>query len=94
MDKKQILETAIKCVTKDRNGSYGEPEQQFACAQKIKNIFFEEFGSCRVWSMVEKEALEMIITKLSRIVTGNSTVDTYVDIAGYASIAGQSVKEV
>lgn len=68
---------------------HGDFSLDAATAQMLKKILRE----CENWerlSSVQREALEMICTKLSRIMVGNPHhKDHYDDIAGYARLVAQ-----
>ncbi len=83
MKREEILKRAAEIVTKDRNEQYGEPEDNF------ENI-------ARLWSaylLTGIDALDvgimMILFKIARTPITRGTLDTYIDIAGYAACAGE-----
>lgn len=85
MKRAEILKRAAEIVTKDRNEQYGEPEDNF------ENI-------ARLWSaylMADIDAhdvgMMMVLFKVARAGNGGGTIDTYVDIAGYAACAGEII---
>lgn len=90
-NRREILENVARLISEDRNATHGEPILQFWMAQTIKGVLRE---GPRWTSLldVEKEALEMLSTKLSRIVCGSSNPDHYNDIAGYVGIASEGVQ--
>lgn len=80
-----VLRSAEQCVARDRNASYGDPTTQLGLAGEIKHLLRN--NALRELSPAEWEALDSIVTKLSRWVIGdNPGRDTCVDICGYASI--------
>lgn len=88
--RKQICEAVGNLITSDRNNTHGDPHVQFTLAQKLKDLM----RSSHRWSELtysEREAIETICTKLSRIGTGSSFLDHYMDIIGYSAIAGEDV---
>lgn len=78
MENKQLDATLA-----ERNSTHGDFRKQFDVAQRIKAIFrVEDYGNA---SNVQREALDQIAHKLSRILTGNPDhLDHWADIAGYA----------
>lgn len=96
MRRDEALLAVAKLTTEDRNQTHGDPIAQFETAQQLKN----ELARGPHWmdlNAVEREAMEMICTKLSRMVHGDPTVTTtdrwqdhMLDIIGYASIAVES----
>lgn len=83
MTRKEILDTAAKCVLGDREQDYGTPENNFAL---IANLWT---GYTGVKFDAQDVACMMILMKLVRIRNGGGTGDSYVDIAGYAACGGE-----
>ena len=77
-----ILETANKVINGDRQDTYGSPEDSFA---RIANYWSTYLGT-------EVHALDvahmMVLFKLARTQGQKPSRDNYVDICGYAAIAG------
>jgi len=91
--RREILLEAIKCVCTDRNEQYGEPEDNFSCIAEYWQKFLEdhcvEYGA-GVCITPEDVAIMMMLFKIARYITADRpTVDTFVDIAGYAACAGE-----
>lgn len=82
-------EDSIKGVNKileDRGSSHGPFDKQTAAAQEMKAVFYKYYNVGN-WHTdpVVREAVDMIIHKLSRIAVGNPYFeDHWKDIAGYA----------
>lgn len=83
----------IHAVREARGEKYGPPSRQFKVAQQLKAILrdacekTEGLGTHPPISRIHAECLEMIATKLSRIVCGKSDYDdNWLDIKGYADI--------
>jgi hypothetical protein len=71
-----------------RNNTHGPFRLQFACAQEIKAVY-DKYLTNGI-NPVQKECLDQIAHKQSRILTGNSTfADHWDDIAGYAKLGSQ-----
>lgn len=78
-----ILETAMAVVTGDREQQYGKPEDNFA-------IIAELWGTYTGYKFSPVDvAMMMVLLKAARIKTGVGTVDSFVDLAGYAACAGE-----
>lgn len=92
MNRQQIAVAIGKLISNDRNRTHGDPHLQFWMAQTIKGAL-REGPRWAVLSPQERETLEMLATKLSRIVCGSSHSDHYKDIAGYAVIAAEGVEQ-
>ena len=96
MHRHEALLHVAKLTTEDRNQTHGDPIAQFETAQQLK----DELARGPHWmdlNAVERESVEMICTKLSRLVHGDpSTVeitgwsDHFLDVIGYAAIAVES----
>lgn len=80
------VEMSADAVIEDREESHGDYRQQAQFAQLLKGLFH---GHKR-WSGLpaeQRESVDMIIVKLSRIMAGNSSEpDHWIDIAGYATM--------
>ena len=94
--RKKMLADAERCVCTDRNLLYGEPEDSF----RVITAFWREYLNthCMREGKLELEEIDaknmMILFKMSRITTAKKTSrDSYVDICGYAAIAGEEVSE-
>lgn len=83
----EILKEAHDLTTQDRNKQYGEPSINLSLAADLKILFWSRVS--RLFSSAEREAIDMVLTKLSRIGTGTYKKDNYVDGAAYLAIAGQ-----
>lgn len=78
----------LKSTLQERGNQYGDFAYMSELAQRIKRIFMENGP---MDNDVYSECLEMIATKLARIVAGNpEKADTWHDIAGYATLAEQA----
>lgn len=87
MDRSAVLLEAGKLITQERNIAYGEPADQLAHAQQIKKTVGHHDSD--KLTLAEVEAIDMICTKLSRLACGNPSLDSYMDIIGYAAIAAE-----
>jgi hypothetical protein len=80
----------IDSTLNEREGDYGlfgDFADKAEFSQKLKSMVDDSFGWVEFASPAEKEALHMIIHKISRVVWGNpSHVDSWLDIAGYAML--------
>ena len=84
MNRKEVLDTAIKTVCEERQDSYGKPENNFAI---IADLWSGYLGG--VVLKAEDVAIMMILLKIARIRTGRFKPDNYIDIAGYAACAAE-----
>jgi len=76
-----------------RGEQYGDFTTQGEIAQGLKQYV----RGCAGWSRLnahQRESLEMIMHKVSRILNGNPDhMDSWVDIAGYAQLVADRVKD-
>lgn len=86
MKRKEILDTASKCVLGDREQDYGTPENNF---NLISRLWTDYLGIKNITISAQDVASMMILMKLARIKSGGGTGDSYVDIAGYAACGGE-----
>jgi hypothetical protein len=77
----------IQKVLNERGASYGSFEGMAILAQELKDVLVTD-----KMSVQQKEAMQMICTKLARIAVGDPNhKDSWVDIAGYATLAADSI---
>lgn len=91
----QILDEAKKIITSERTNQYGEPEDSF----KIIAEFFETYVNNKCCYMNNDRpsvkfsgydiAVLMSLLKISRLAGGNGSLDTWIDLAGYAACGGE-----
>lgn len=74
----------------ERNKTHGDFGKNAEVSQAIKRVFRAQAGWENL-SDVQKESLEMIALKLSRILSGHADFkDHWDDIEGYARLAGRA----
>lgn len=75
--------TKVDAILEERGGRYGTFESNARTCQRLKNVLHSQEGWYRL-SYVQREAVEMMMHKISRLVNGDATyLDTVVDISGY-----------
>lgn len=83
-DKREIiLEEAKKCVCGKREQDYGTPENNFNIIAKYWSLYKGVKFTPHDVSMM------MALLKVARIQNGGGSGDSYVDLCGYAAIAGE-----
>ena len=97
MSKKKKAPT-VDAVLEERGKRYGSFKNQAAAAQELKNtvrVYLDrpkldvDFNT---WIMTN-EALEMICTKMARILNGDiEYADNWIDIAGYAQLVADHLQ--
>lgn len=83
MDRAEILRAASQAVTVDRAATHGEAEDSFAAIAAIWSL---RLG---VPVTAAQVALMMVDFKTVRAWGNPGHADSYVDIAGYAALAGE-----
>lgn len=82
----RILDAAKDRVCNDRNGKYGEPEDCFETIAQHWSVYLgKTISAADVCAM-------MALLKIARIKNGTDTLDSYVDLAGYAACGGELVE--
>lgn len=89
MNRPEILDTAKKCVTGQREQDYGSPERNF---ERIADLWNAYLGEKTVDAV--DVAMLLALLKVARIKTGKGTEDSFVDLAGYAACGGEIATQV
>ena len=89
-------EDGVDAILDDRAKDYGKFIQGAEIMQMLKRIvhnYIEARGTKLAFD--QREAIDMIIHKLGRIINGNpDKVDTWVDIAGYAKLVADRLEGI
>jgi hypothetical protein len=84
---------SVKDTLRERAATHGLFKDHAKCAQALKKAMRES----KNWEMLsdqQKEALEMIVHKIGRVLSGNQDhVDHWHDIAGYSSLLENELNE-
>lgn len=76
-------------VSKERESEYGNFKDNAYVAQELKIL-----SRNPEFSRVQREALDQILSKISRLVCGNPNhLDSWLDIANYATLAYKHTKK-
>lgn len=88
----EILDSAKKCVCEDRNGQYGEPEDNFKSIAEYWELYIRHncvVEGADVCVNPADVAMMMALFKIARIETAEKpSLDSYVDAAGYIACGG------
>ena len=94
--RQQILEEAIQCVTKDRNATHGDPEDNFKMIASLWNNYLSmrrPNNETRGLAFAIVDAMDvsvmMVLMKISRIISSPQCRDHWTDICGYAACGGE-----
>lgn len=94
MKRAEILERARVCVCGEREQEYGSPEDNFAAIALLWDVYLraahpELLPIPGISTITPKDVgIMMALLKIARIATGSSE-DSFVDLAGYAALAGE-----
>lgn len=92
MKRDEILQTAKECVCDQREQEYGAPETSFETIGLLWGVYLHAAHPTLNFprgAIAPKDvAAMMALLKIARIAGGNSP-DSFVDLAGYAAIAGE-----
>lgn len=84
------MKDKVDTTLEQRGSQYGDVSEQAEVAEKIKKAMHYFQHHWDDLSPVEKQSLDMIALKISRIICGDHlhTADSWLDIAGYAKLPG------
>lgn len=83
-----ILNTAAELIVGQRQEDYGTPQENFQRFADLTNIIIKKNLETNTPLSARQMADIMVLLKMSRTVN-TPTEDSYIDIAGYAGIAGE-----
>lgn len=77
----------------ERNGTHGDFSRGASIAQQLKNVFYSSKGR-EAFSAVQREAMDQILSKVSRISVGNHDhADSWHDIGGYSTLVVRDLED-
>lgn len=80
-------------ILAERGSRYGVFAENAEIAQEIKQVFRGRFNFCAL-SHDQREAIDMIATKISRILTGDPNYsDNWRDIEGFARLVAERLEK-
>jgi Domain of unknown function (DUF6378) len=83
----------LKTILEERGSEYGDFTEQAQISQALQDIT-RAGRSYTTMDSYQREALAMILHKISRIVNGNTrNVDSWADIAGYATLVANRLQK-
>lgn len=93
MNREKILDSAKEIVTKDRQATHGNAEDNFATIAKMWEAYIsaacvngENLDICVT---AEDVAAMMILMKVARISANSQHLDNWLDAVGYAACGGE-----
>ena len=92
--KKTVQEPRVNTLLQERALQYGTFAALAKTAQEFKSVLYRELGARnKRLADDQAEALDMILTKIARIINGNADIaDHYFDIAGYATLVAERLQ--
>ena len=82
----------IEEVLNERQTTYGSFTKNAETAQMLK-YFVKQGDNYNDMSVVQREALDMILHKIARIVNGDPNyIDNWIDLCGYSQLVIEEVK--
>lgn len=88
----EILNEAAGLIVGQRQEDYGTPQENFQRMADYANIHFKKNLEKNIPITARQTAEYMILLKMARTIN-SPTRDSYVDIGGYAGIAGELAKD-
>jgi|SRR5882672_3961509 len=87
--------TELAAILAERRKQHGDFRDHAAYTQSLKAVLRDAEQEKRFpLSCVQREALEMIVHKIGRILAGDPNhIDTWDDIAGYATLVANELRE-
>ena len=85
MNRSEILDTAKQYVTKDRNKTHGDMENNFQSIAELWGIYFNN-----EWDFTATDvAAMMALLKIARLKSNKSNPDNWIDACGYLACGGE-----
>jgi len=85
MKRAEILDTAKQYVTKDRDATHGDMEDNFESIAELWQIYFNH-----EWDFTSTDvAVMMALLKIARLKSNKSNPDNWVDACGYMACGGE-----
>ena len=83
----------VDTLIDEREKTHGSFKKTSRVSQGLKLVLKDDLTTYNTLTKIQKEGLDMICSKLSRIVSGNpNEKDHWDDIAGYATLVGESLE--
>lgn len=89
MNRREVLESAIKCVCHDRQGQHGNPENTFAMIADLWEMYICHKYNVDFSLAPEDVCVMMSLFKAARFALGKHSDDHSVDGAGYFALANE-----
>lgn len=93
MNRREVLEAAIKCVCQDRQDQHGNPENTFAMIADMWEMYLAHKYQIDFSLDPEDVCVMMVLFKAARFAIGKPNIDNAIDGAGYFALAGELQKK-
>jgi hypothetical protein len=92
--KNTVQAPSVNTILQERALQYGTFVSLAKTAQEFKSVFYRELGARnKRLADDQSEALDMIFHKIARVINGDANhVDTWNDIAGYATLVAERLQ--
>ena len=87
--RKGVLSEAEKCVCGQREQDYGTPEDSFNVIADLWAVYLKGCGVSIDFLESHDVAIMMALLKIARLSTNPQHMDSWCDLAGYASCGGE-----
>lgn len=93
MSSQVVPSPTVEGILEERSTTHGSFADNARISQTLKSTIYSTRTYDKM-SDIQREAIEMICLKMSRIVSGNpNEVDHWNDIAGYAKLAAKAIED-
>lgn len=96
MNRQQILDAAANAVLKDRQSSYGPPENSFQAIAQLWAVYLDarlqrhDDGTLTLRPLESHDVAAMLVLlKVARIAINPQHTDSWIDVAGYGACGGE-----
>jgi len=91
LNRSEILFKANGAISRARNVTYGEPQDDFACTAELWDSYITRITQVRGLPSIRPSDISamMILLKISRLANSPGEMDHWIDIAGYSAIGGE-----
>lgn len=87
--REEILQEAAKLITGDRQEAYGSPQKSFSTLASLWNTYLSSSLKTSIRMTEIDVAVCLALLKIGRMANSPKKIDSYVDLAGYAALAGE-----
>lgn len=89
MNRANIIDITKQTICNDRQDKHGNPEDSHAAIADLWSMYLSHKFGVDLDLHGDDAAVMMVLLKIGRAAIGKPNLDTFVDMAGYAAIAGE-----